>query len=187
MRCFIAIDLSQAVKEGIREVIERIRHTSGSVKWVPVENLHVTVKFLGEVSDDMAAKIGSRVSDVCMRHEPFEIIVRGTGAFPNMRRPTVLWVGIDRSDALEQLYSDTDLSLSELGFARETRRFSPHLTVGRVKDARDIEWTVKEFCTFQETLFGSIEVRELLVMQSVLRPSGAEYSRVHGCDIGTRV
>lgn len=184
MRCFIAVDLSQAVKEGIREIIDRLRRTSRSVKWVPVENLHVTVKFLGEVPDDRVAKIKTQVSDVCMRHEPFEISIRGTGAFPSMKRPSVLWVGIERSDALERLYSDTDLSLSELGFARETRRFSPHLTVGRVKDLKDIEWTVKEFCTFQETLFGSIQVRELLVMQSVLRPSGAEYSKVHACGFG---
>jgi 2'-5' RNA ligase len=187
MRCFIAIDLSGAVKEGIREVIERLSPTSGSVRWVPVGNLHLTVKFLGEVPEDRVAGIRTVVNDVCLRHEPFEITVRGTGAFPTMRRPNVLWVGIDRSDALERLYADADLSLSDLGIAREARTFSPHLTVGRVKDSRDIEWTVKEFCTFRDTLFGTIEVRELLVMQSVLRPAGAVYSRVHGCAIGRRV
>ncbi len=94
-------------------------------------------------------------------------------------------MGIEVTDEMERLYAETDASLSELGFTRETRKFSPHLTVARVRDARDIEWTVKEFCTFRETFFGTIPVREVLVMQSVLKPTGAEYRKVHGCVIGT--
>ncbi|HSB51133.1 MAG TPA: RNA 2',3'-cyclic phosphodiesterase [Dissulfurispiraceae bacterium] len=185
MRCFVAIDVPQEVKENVRGLIEGIRHTSRGVRWVPVENIHVTLKFLGEIPDGTVDKVRARVAEVCGRHEPFTVSVRGTGAFPSIRRPSVLWVGIEVTEEMELLYDETDASLSELGFTRETRKFSPHLTVARVRDARDIEWTVKEFCTFRETFFGTIPVREVLVMQSVLKPTGAEYRKVHGCAIGT--
>lgn len=178
MRCFVAIEIPGTVRESIRGTIESIRHTARGIKWVPVENIHITLKFLGEVSEEIAREIGKRLSPLSASHGAFTITIRGTGVFPSFKRPSVLWIGVDKSEEMEKLYQAIEGSLSELGFPREDRKFSPHLTFGRVRDTRDIEYTLKELNTFRETVFGTIKVEEVLLMKSVLKPTGAEYSRI---------
>jgi 2'-5' RNA ligase len=89
----------------------------------------------------------------------------------------VLWLGIEASDQLEALFREIDAALAEIGFERDGRRFSPHLTIGRVKDRRDVALVVRELSTYKDVFFGTIEVREILLMKSALKPSGAEYSK----------
>jgi len=177
MRSFIAIDLPIDIKSSIDRVIQKVSGISRGIRWVPVENIHLTLKFLGDVKDDLVLEIAKRLALVGKHHPPFNISVRGAGAFPNLRSPNVLWVGVDPSPQLDDLFAEIDATLSEAGFEKEGRKFSPHLTIGRVRDRRDIDPVIRELATYKDVFFGTIEVREILLMKSVLKPSGAEYSR----------
>lgn len=107
-------------------------------------------------------------------------------AFTNFKYPNVLWMGIDESGELKRLYEDIEESMFELGFEKEDRKFSPHLTIGRVKDRKGIEPVIKGLYTFKDTFFGSIEVNEVLLMRSVLKSTGAEYSKIAGFKLSSK-
>ncbi|HMK56084.1 MAG TPA: RNA 2',3'-cyclic phosphodiesterase [Dissulfurispiraceae bacterium] len=184
MRSFIAIDIPELLRAALRDVISRMASDSGGIRWVQPANVHLTLKFLGEVPDDIVRKIGRRLALIGKIHRPFTVDVRGAGAFPSLRDPNVLWVGLGSSGQLAALYEDIEGSLAEIGFQRERRRFSPHLTVGRVKGMRGIDPVMKVLATYKETFFGTIEVREILLMKSTLKPSGAEYSKIVACKLG---
>lgn len=187
MRCFVAVDFPLDVKRAINDFILKIGDLSGDVKWVPSENMHLTLKFLGEVKDEAVGNVKQGLSSVCAGHKPFSIYIKGAGAFPNFKSPNVLWVGIGASPELAGLFRDIDDTAAGLGFVRETRRFSPHLTIARVKDKRSIGPMMKGLSEFREMSFGSAEVKEFLLMKSVLKPSGAEYSRVEAFVLGSSI
>ncbi len=180
MRCFIAIDVPGEVKRAISEVIGKVRDPLKGMRWVPTEGLHVTLKFLGTVRDDMLSQIEKALSDICAVYQPFSASVRGTGAFPGPTRPNVVWAGMEEPGEMGRLASDIDEAMHRLGFEREERRFSPHLTIGRVKDRRGIDRVMKDLATFKDTFFGTINIEEILLMRSDLKPSGAEYTKVAG-------
>lgn len=181
VRCFIAIDIPENIRDAIvGVVIEKCGLNSKGVRWVPVGNIHLTLKFFGDVKEDLIPEIEKRLASICMGRSRFNINICGAGAFPNSKYPNVLWIGIDESEKLKGLYDDIEESMSEIGFEKEDRKFSPHLTIGRVKDRKGIEPVIKDLYTFKDTFFGSIEVKEVLLMQSVLKPTGAEYSKIAG-------
>jgi 2'-5' RNA ligase len=176
MRCFVALDVSEGVRHSVGSAIERVKGLSKGVRWVSADHVHLTLKFFGEVGDAKVLQIQERLSMLCRRHGPFNLTVRGTGGFPNLSWPHVLWVGIDESGPLGLLNRDMEQSMNEIGFEREKRRFSPHLTVGRVKSRDGLEAVVREWITFKDAVFGTITVGEILLMKSTLKPGGAEYA-----------
>lgn len=178
MRCFIAIDISEGIRQSIADVIGKCNQKSKGIKWVAVENIHITLKFLGEVNEGLMPDIQKRLAPVCAARNIFGVNIKGAGAFPNFKYPNVLWIGIDESEKLKRLYEDMEDVLSELGFEKENRKFSPHLTIGRIKDRKGIESVIKEIYTFKDAFFGSIDVNEILLMRSILKPEGAEYSKI---------
>ena len=190
IRCFIAVDIPEDIREAINGVVEKVKDKGGSggVRWVPVENIHLTLKFLGHVEERSLPEIERRLSDICMNTGPFSVAVRGTGAFPGPKHPSVLWVGMDESEELNRLYREIDEAMAGLGFEKEGRKFSPHLTIGRaiarVKDRRDAVPAAGELATFRDLFFGSINIEEILLMKSVLGPSGAQYSKLAGFRLG---
>jgi 2'-5' RNA ligase len=180
MRCFIALDISEEVRHSIVGAIEKVKDLSKSVRWVRPDHVHLTLKFLGETDDAMVLQIQERLSLLCRRHGPFALSVSGTGAFPNLRQPNILWVGIDESEPLRLLNSDIEQAMAALGYEGERKRFSPHLTVGRVRSRDSLEAVIREWSTFKDTVFGTITVGETLLMMSTLKPGGAEYSKMAG-------
>jgi 2'-5' RNA ligase len=122
-------------KKRVGDLIDKLRVAAAEVNWVRPEQMHLTLKFLGDVRDTETPDICRVVHDVASQFEPFEIICRGAGAFPNSREPRTLWIGIeDGADELKRLQAALDEALkSQLGFAKEQRGFHPHLTIGRVK------------------------------------------------------
>lgn len=169
--------MPQEIKSAISGVIRKTG-PAGGIRWVSGPNMHLTLKFLGEVKDDIVPVIGQRLQAMAVRHRPFSIDIRGAGAFPNIKRPNVLWIGIDKTGPLRDLFLDIDAGLAELGIEKESRPFSPHLTIGRVRDSGAIGPAMDELSTYKGAFFGSIDVDEILLMKSVLGPSGAEYSKV---------
>jgi 2'-5' RNA ligase len=178
MRSFIAIDLPPGIKEAIKDVVRELSPGSSGIRWVPVENIHLTLKFLGEVKEDLVPKVEKQLRLSAERYQAFNITVKGAGAFPSLRRPNVLWIGIEASEGLSSLFSDIDAGMSRLGFEPETRRFSPHLTIGRIRDENGTEPAIRGLSTYKDTIFGTIDVQEIRLMKSVLKPAGAEYSSV---------
>jgi RNA 2',3'-cyclic 3'-phosphodiesterase len=135
MRTFIAVELPPRVKARAAELIKQLRAAAADVNWVHPEQMHLTLKFLGDVPDTEVPDICRVVREVAARFEPFEVICRGAGAFPDIQRPRTVWIGItDGGEELRRLQAALDEDLqAKLGIAREHRGFHPHLTIGRVK------------------------------------------------------
>jgi 2'-5' RNA ligase len=174
IRAFVAVHLPIPVIERVTQVQTqlrgRAREAGLKVGWVSAAQLHVTLKFLGEIVEESRWAIRDRLQDRLAGRAAFEVAVRGVGAFPDRARPKVIWVGIEEAAPLVALAGEVESWLSELGFAKETRPFHPHLTLGRVKaGAADI------LAGLEAQSFGTAEVSEVTLYQSVLRPQGAEY------------
>lgn len=178
MRCFISIGITDEVKGKIRTLIDNMKHLSKGVRWVPIENIHLTLKFLGDVNENLIPEIKNRLIVLKNKYNPFKIDIKGTGAFPSPKYPNVLWIGVEPSDQLERLHLDIEDAMYEFGIKKEDRKFSPHLTIGRVKDRKEIDLVVKELYTIKDMFFGSIDIREFQLMRSILKPTGAEYFEI---------
>ena len=135
IRTFIAVEMSPSVIGRVGDLIDKLRVAAAEVNWVRPQQMHLTLKFLGDVPDTETPDICRVVSSVAARFEPFEITCRGAGAFPNIRDPRTVWIGIeDGAEELKRLAVEVEDALkTELGYPKEQRGFHPHLTVGRVK------------------------------------------------------
>jgi len=137
VRTFIAVELSPRVITCAGKLIDELRVTGAEINWVRPQEMHLTLKFLGDISDTETPDVCRVIKQVADDFEPFEIICRGAGAFPNNRAPRTLWIGIqDGAEELKRLQAVIDDALnSKLGYGKEPRGFYPHLTIGRVKHA----------------------------------------------------
>jgi 2'-5' RNA ligase len=184
MRAFVAIELESSIKDGISAVLAGLRRLDCAVRWVRPEGIHLTLKFLGEISPDRALRVRSEMDRVAARHSGMSLEVAGTGTFPpKSRSPRVIWIGVTQNSALARLQADLDKRLEKLGFEREKRRFHPHLTVGRIKAPRGLEPLMEALSRHAETSFGRMTVSHLTLFESTLKPTGAEYSRIHASEL----
>lgn len=137
IRTFIAVELGPRVIGRAGDLIDKLRVADAEINWVRPQQMHLTLKFLGNVPDTETPDVCRVVEQVASQFEPFEIVFRGVGAFPDTSRPKTLWIGIgDGADELKALQAAIDDALQrELGYAQEPRGFHPHLTIGRVKHA----------------------------------------------------
>ena len=176
MRCFVAIELPKEVRDGLAGLQERLHSLGRAVRWTRVEQIHLTLKFLGEVPDEKVPAVCDAATAVAARYGPLDLEVAGTGCFPPSGPARIVWAGIanpppaliDCQQACEQAYA-------ELGFKPEKRKYHPHLTVGRVRDTRDtrdIRAAVEGEAAFSA---GGFVAQELVLFQSILRPTGATY------------
>lgn len=178
IRTFIAVGLSDAVKDNLASLQEQLSRDAGGVKWTRIENMHLTLLFLGEVTQLEVVEICRVVQSRSRKHQSFSFEVEGVGAFPNLRRPKILWAGVAGGvDMLRALHADLEEGLLELGcYRREDREYTPHLTLGRLShEDRTEEWA-KTLTKVGDWKGGASPVDEVLVMSSELRRDGPEYS-----------
>jgi RNA 2',3'-cyclic 3'-phosphodiesterase len=177
MRTFIAVDLPAGIKAGISAFLQKIKRTSpGGISWANPADLHVTLKFLGEIDETAVETIGETVRKIAADTPVFSLAVAGTGTFPpHSSRPRVLWIGIEESPALGAFQSLLEQALEPLGFPREDRPFRPHLTAARVRSAGLPSRILESFTGNEAMTFGNFQVREAVLYQSILRPTGAEH------------
>ena len=177
MRIFIAVDLPAGIKTRISDFIHKLKPAAPlGIGWANLRDLHVTLKFLGEIEESRLPEIGVAVRAVAAATSVFPLTVAGTGTFPpHSSHPRVLWIGLEESPALLDFQDRLENSLEALGFPREQRPFHPHLTAARVKSAGVPQMLLDQFLRQDGASFGELEVRELVVFQSVLRPEGAEH------------
>lgn len=175
MRLFVALEIPSAVRENLATFIKKLRKLSAQPRWVRPEKLHVTVKFLGEVAPEKLGAIREALAS--MRSDsPVTLEFRGLGFFPDELGPRVLWAGINASPNLKILAADIDSATEQLGIPREARPFSPHLTLARFEPPG---LPKKLRSALQENLareFGSLHTRQFHLIESKLKPSGAEYT-----------
>jgi RNA 2',3'-cyclic 3'-phosphodiesterase len=180
LRTFIAIELDQKLHgELTRTILQMKSEGIRSVRWVQPENIHLTIKFLGDTRVNLLEDINLGLSQACSRHDGFEMEVSGTGAFPGTNRPRILWAGIKLTQALSSLQKDIEIELHRLGFEIEKRSFSPHLTLGRVSDniqQSEVTQIAKSLLVTKNRSFGTIRVADVTLFRSDLRPQGSIYT-----------
>lgn len=183
IRSFIAIEMSDEVKSNLSSLMDRLKPAKHpQVKWVAPESVHLTLKFLGGVYSDQIPGITEAISSAARGVPPFELKVGGLGAFPNTEQPRVIWVSVTGDvKRVKMLQRGIDDALSHLGFSREKRPFTPHLTLGRMKDkvsSRERDDIGKLVTSTKFAGGATLEVRGISLMKSTLTPSGAIYSRL---------
>lgn len=184
LRCFISLELPEELKKNIYGYIEKLKAAGADVKWIPPENLHLTLKFLGNTQEELLKDINERLISLAKSHERFSLQVSGAGAFPNIKYPRVIWLGVHDSEEIIKLQHDMDESMAGLGFEKDDKQFTPHLTIGRVKSMRNKDALIKELATLKEVDFGKIGVNNITMMKSELKPGGAEHFKLSEIPIG---
>ena len=178
IRTFICIDIPGFIRARLEELQRTLAPVNADVSWVKTSKIHLTLKFLGDVPFDRIGNISGAVERAVQQVGPFEIQVSGTGAFPSSHNPRVLWVGLQPIPSqLMQLQGSIEDQLFRDGFARESRSFSPHLTVARLKSNRNSRALVEALMAngFERVTFSANEV---IVMKSDLKSKGAVYTQL---------
>ena len=183
VRSFIAIELPAELKEGLAQLEAQLKLGKPSaVKWVDPSGIHLTLKFLGNIAVDRISAITRAMEEATRELSPFQLKVTGLGVFPNLKRVQVAWVGIGGEvDKLGQLQQRIESSLASLGFTAETRRFTPHLTLARLRDQASPDERQRFGQLIASTKFEAvytIKVDALNLMRSQLTREGAIYSRL---------
>jgi RNA 2',3'-cyclic 3'-phosphodiesterase len=176
LRLFIAIELTNEIRSAVADLQGELRNAAPQAKWVRAENLHVTLKFLGRAEPDKLVAIQNALGSL-RNPEPGALHFQGLGFFPNEKRPRVFWMGMKASN-LPPLAEAIDRAMHKLGFPLETRPFAPHLTLARFEPAglpAKLGTAVTENSTRN---FGSLISREFHLIESKLKPTGAEYTTV---------
>ena len=176
VRCFIAVECNNSeVVEGIRKVQGAVESTGANLKHVEPENIHLTLKFLGEIPQHKVDEVAEIINDISF--EPYSFKVEEVGVFPNLRRPATIWAGITNGVSdLAAVFEEVDSKMGKLGFDRERRRFHPHLTISRVRSGKNKDQLVEELVAAKDQVFGSINVDRIVLKKSVLTPKGPIYT-----------
>lgn len=179
MRLFIAVNFPEEIKRTLGTFIRKLSKIPSDLKWVREENLHLTIQFLGNVTEDQVSSVNNALQKSVSGVAPFKLVLEGIGAFPSIERPRVLWVGISGdSPSLLLLHRQVQREMELLGFEPEKRKFSPHLTVARARSPygfADVMEKAKEVMEISE-IFGTANIGSIELMLSKLESKGPQYS-----------
>ncbi|MCX8073714.1 MAG: RNA 2',3'-cyclic phosphodiesterase [Candidatus Binatia bacterium] len=184
IRTFIAVDVDSAVSERLQALQSTLAKSRADVRWVDNSSLHITLKFLGSTPEASIPAVTGTLNRIARNHAPWTIELRGLGAFPSLRRPRVLWVGVLDGGKLAQVARELDEALAPLGFAREERPFQPHLTLCRVRSLQRWEALEEKVKAHLDESFGQSVVQEFILYRSDLRPTGAVYTPLWKTPLG---
>lgn len=188
IRIFIAIELPHEVKVELASLENRLKEGRHSfVKWVAPDSIHLTLKFLGNIAPARVPQIVASLAVAAQGISPFNLQLGGLGAFPNLNRPRVIWVGIEGdAEKLALLQRNVDSSLSALGFASDSRAFSPHLTLGRLREKvspGESQGFGQGVSSIEAVQGSSFQVRSFALIKSRLTQEGAIYSRLASIEL----
>ena len=176
IRTFIALELPAGLKAGLARMQKTFMQSTGGVKWVRPESIHLTLTFLGATSMEQVDTVCGVLDHLTRNAAPFSFDVTGVGAFPNSRNPKVIWAGMQVEDRLNAFHQNLETALAAMGFAAEDRPFAPHLTLGRLRDGlarKDIAGLIEQFSSER---FGRFEADHIIFFKSELKPSGPVYT-----------
>ena len=177
MRLFVAINLPEEIRAAVREAVRPLEERGLPARWLDPGSYHVTMKFIGEIRPDSGEPYVEVLRRVCSGYRPADLSLEEVGAFPSLRRPNVLWVGVDPTPQLRALKHDLEHGYASLGVDRETRAFRPHVTVARAHDdANAGEFRTLEDLAREIDVEASFTAEHLDLMRSRLRSDGAVYT-----------
>lgn len=173
----MAVGVGEPVASKVYVCQQALQATGADMKWVDPRQYHLTLKFLGEVQEAMIPRVEAALSRAAPGHGPFELECSGVGAFPRVQLPSVVWAGCKSGAVtLSNLAARVDAEMATVGFAPETRPFSPHLTLGRARERGSAPALTAAIQQLSASYFGTIQVDRILLMKSVLTPRGPVYS-----------
>jgi len=177
MRAFIAIDLPEALHAALAEAQQNFRSAASNARWTRPEGIHLTLKFLGEISDAQTKQVVEALTQIGS-FEPFSVEVKGFGFFPQAQRPRVFWAGVMAPPALAQLAAQVQNRMEKIGFEREDCAFSPHLTLARFQVPRPQPNLEAAVGARVKTSMGTFYASEFFLFESKLSPQGAQYKKL---------
>jgi 2'-5' RNA ligase len=188
IRAFIAIDMPASIQQQLGEISSRLQalNQTNAIRWVAAKNIHLTLKFLGEVSPSNLEILTKILRAEAQKHAAFDLKVAGLGAFPSLRRPRVIWVGIEAPPALLAFQRGVETESVRLGYAAEERPFSPHLTLARVSHSaspQDVRLIGESLSGVTVGDLGTVHVDHVVLFRSDLRPGGAVYTPLYSAPL----
>jgi RNA 2',3'-cyclic 3'-phosphodiesterase len=175
IRSFVSIDLEDGqILSKVESIMSSLSSIGGDLKPVERDNIHLTLKFLGNITPAKLAEVKSALAQV--KFDPFSLEIKGAGAFPNMKRMNIIWIGVGEGwSKVELIFEQTEKLLHEVGFSRETRPFSPHITIARVRSGRKRDEVAGFLGHLADESFGTFNADRVRLKQSVLSPAGPTY------------
>ena len=177
-RTFIAIDIP--VSREIKEILQLFAHRleSERIKWLKEDNLHLTLKFLGDTNEEKIEHIGSKLRQLATQSLQFSLTIKNAGVFKSLARPTIVWLGFEESDPLGLLKNTIEKEISALDYPEEQRKFTPHLTIGRIKSLKNKKALQQIVQEFQQKTILQFTVAEIIFYESILSYNGPEYIKL---------
>ncbi len=181
IRAFIAVELNDRVKQTIRKFQEDLKALGCDISWVKTENIHLTLKFLGDVKTKIIPSVMEMLGNVCQDLRPFDTTLTQPGVFPDLRHPRVVWVGLDDTERnLARMAESLEATLGNIGFKKEKRNFQAHITVGRIKSGKNIQRLAESLERYQLPANITQNIRGICLYKSVLTSGGPIYSILTG-------
>lgn len=179
IRAFLAIDLPTAIRERLAEQIRILSPGTSGIKWVDARLIHLTLKFFGSISTEQVDKISEYTQKVTLENKYFSLTILGVGGFPHIRRPRIIWAGLNRDlEALLKLVGELEIAYEQIGIAKEDRSFHPHLTLGRNKTNQPNEKLFQRLSGWAEDASEPFGVEEIILFKSDLKPFGPVYTKI---------
>jgi 2'-5' RNA ligase len=182
IRAFIAVDIP--VSHKVSEVINELKKININAKIVETENMHLTLKFLGDIDENLTDEIEKIIKESTLDTQPFEITLKSLGVFPNQKYIKVAWIGVEEVETLKRIAETIDKKLQNLGFKKEERPFSAHLTIARIKSAKNKEKLIQLIHKYQNIELQKININKLFLKKSLLTPKGPIYTNLKEITIG---
>lgn len=177
IRSFLAIDLAEDLKPEIADVQKEFKKTGANIKYVPSQNMHFTLKFFGNIDENMVEEISEAVEKVVKNYSSFDLSIGGCGSFPNQNTIKVLWIGIDRNSTIADLQKDLDREFKKLGFKKE-RNYISHLTIGRPRNGKNKNQIKDTINSLKDLKIGTMTVSKISLKKSTLTPQGPIYEDI---------
>jgi 2'-5' RNA ligase len=185
IRTFIAVELPKEIHDKLQQLQNDFRTSMPDVRWTKPGNVHLTLKFLGDVQISRIDRITSSLMDIGGRFSLFTMSLAGMGAFPNPRKPRIVWVGVEKgADMLVEITNSIEASMKQLGFPKEKRPFRPHLTVGRIRRLKNPGAMTKALEQSQVGELGKFAVEKISLIRSQLDPAGSIYTTLVEAPLG---
>ena len=177
-RLFIATKIKLETKT--YQTIYQIQRTLAKekIKWVELSNIHLTLKFLGDTDTEIIPKITEKLEEIALSFSPTLLQMHSIGIFPHLKRPRVLWIGLDDNQKIVELANIIDDYMIDLGFEAEKREFKPHITIGRIKFLKNIRLMKDIINQYKDIIFQQVPIQEFILYESILRPQGPMYKAI---------
>ncbi|QPJ60602.1 MAG: RNA 2',3'-cyclic phosphodiesterase [Candidatus Nitronauta litoralis] len=185
IRTFVAIDIPSPARKVIAAVQRRFLPLDLKASWVRPENVHLTLKFLGNIDPDRVPEVSSALAKATLSSKPFSLSLGKIGLFPGKGAPRVIWVGLkDAENRLKFLHQKVEMELSRIGFEPEARPFSPHLTVGRIKSRKNVRALKERVVSGESIEQVTVSVTGIVLYKSELTPEGSRYINLKALPLG---